>query len=137
MSKSRTRSALTLLFATALTLSLSVGCSKQSEGERCDRTNAGDTDCEDGLVCTNVGMNEDRCCPPDGASLGDSRCMRTGTSFGGQGNAGGSASGGASNGGASGGGNGGNGGLSSGGSSAGSSSDAGASGSTPGGAEGG
>ncbi|HET9933987.1 MAG TPA: hypothetical protein VFQ35_24960, partial [Polyangiaceae bacterium] len=64
MSKSRIKSALTLLFATAVTLSLSVGCSKQGEGERCDHTNAGDTDCEDGLVCTNVAPNQDRCCPP-------------------------------------------------------------------------
>jgi hypothetical protein len=125
MSKSRTKSALTLLFATSLTLALSVGCSKQGEGERCDRAAAGDTDCEDGLVCTNVGMNEDRCCPPDSAALGDSRCMRTTTSTGGQSSTGGAGGGGgASNGGAS---NAGNGGMSSsGGSSAGSSSDAGA-----------
>ena len=126
MWKSRTKSALTLLFATALTLSLSVGCSKQGEGERCDSTAAGDTDCEDGLVCTNVGVGtkEDRCCPPDGATPGDSRCMRTGTSTGGQSSTGGAGGGGgASSGGAS---NGGNGGMSSSGGSAGSSADAGA-----------
>ncbi|MFZ5891331.1 MAG: hypothetical protein ACOY0T_09795 [Myxococcota bacterium] len=111
MSKSRVwHSAVTLFFATAVSLSLSVGCSKQGEGERCDQKNAGDTDCDDGLICTNVSTSMTsenyRCCPPEGAAIGDSRCQRTGVSgTGGQSNSGGSSSGGSSNGGSSSGGN--------------------------------
>jgi hypothetical protein len=78
MSKSRVwQSAATLLFATAVSLSLSVGCSKQGEGERCDRAKAGDSDCEDGLKCDKVD-GQDRCCPPPGAPISDSRCQSTG-----------------------------------------------------------
>lgn len=99
MSKSKVHSAFALLIATAVTFSMSVGCSKQNEGERCDRMKAGDSDCEDGLICTKV-AGEDRCCPPDGSPIGDSRCSRTGTGSGsgGQGNSGGqTSSGGLSN----------------------------------------
>jgi hypothetical protein len=99
MSKSRIKqSAFTLLFATAVSLSLSVGCSKQGEGERCDHEKAGDSDCDDGLVCAHID-NQDRCCPPAGAPIGDSRCQRTGVSTGGQGNSGGSNTGGKASGG--------------------------------------
>ena len=75
MSKSRVwQSAVTLLVATAVSLSLSVGCSKQGEGERCDYPKAGDSDCDDGLFCVNVDK-QDRCCPPQGAAISDSRCQ--------------------------------------------------------------
>lgn len=103
MSKSRIKqSAVTLLFATAVSLMLSVGCSKQGEGERCDHEKAGDSDCDDGLVCVMADDGQDRCCPPSGAAVGDSRCQRTGASTGGQGNSGGSNSGGRASGGSGG-----------------------------------
>ena len=58
----------------ALSLALSTGgCSRQGEGERCDKTANADNDCEDGLICTPK-VGADRCCPPDGAPIDDSRC---------------------------------------------------------------
>jgi hypothetical protein len=57
-----------------------MGCSRQPEGERCDREAAGDTDCNDGLVCvlcTNLASGQvDRCCPPGSGSQSDARCER-------------------------------------------------------------
>jgi len=60
-------------------LSLALACSKQGEGERCDRraTNSGNEDCQSGLVCTprenlngtiiapGESTDEGRCCPAD------------------------------------------------------------------------
>jgi hypothetical protein len=78
------------------------GCSKQGEGERCSPNANGSEDCDDGLVCKEDKTVSDfgRCCPPEGAELGDSRCNFTST----PGSTGGSSSGGASNAGTSGGG---------------------------------
>jgi len=57
--------------------SVSSGCSRQAEGERCDFTWAGDQDCADGLVCTPCGnlqqQSIDRCCKPGGLYT-DARC---------------------------------------------------------------
>jgi hypothetical protein len=57
-----------------------MGCSRQSEGERCDREAAGDTDCNDGLrcvLCTDLATGQvDRCCPPTAGSESDSNCKR-------------------------------------------------------------
>jgi hypothetical protein len=57
--------------------SVSQGCSRQSEGERCDSEANGDLDCNDGLICKRCGdLQErvvDRCCPP-GTSYSDPRC---------------------------------------------------------------
>jgi len=57
--------------------SVSQGCSRQSEGERCDSEANGDLDCNDGLVCKRCGdLQErvvDRCCPP-GTAYSDPRC---------------------------------------------------------------
>jgi hypothetical protein len=63
----------------ALGASFAGGCSRQGEGERCDRLKAGgDGDCDSGLVCTLCGDLQDgltdRCCPPDG-KYSDSRCQ--------------------------------------------------------------
>ena len=54
-----------------------LACSKQGEGERCDRQVNEDEDCESGLVCkTKETLNQptDRCCPPEGAAVSDDRC---------------------------------------------------------------
>ncbi len=58
--------------ALAATASSLVGCSKQSEGQRCSRSNS-DDDCDTaaGLVCTpgsQLGGQSDICCPPSGAT---------------------------------------------------------------------
>ena len=57
--------------------SVSSGCSRQAEGERCDFAWAGDQDCADGLVCTPCGnlqqQSIDRCCKPGGVYT-DARC---------------------------------------------------------------
>ena len=57
-----------------------VGCSRQSEGERCDKDAAGDTDCNTGLVCVlcedlRSGV-VDRCCPPNAGDASDPACQR-------------------------------------------------------------
>ncbi|MGC4088576.1 MAG: hypothetical protein QM756_11905 [Polyangiaceae bacterium] len=79
MSKSRVwRSGLALLSVTSLSLLLSVGCSKQGEGERCDLTKAGQADCDDGLRCVRISDGVERCCPPEGTQIGDSRCQSSG-----------------------------------------------------------
>jgi hypothetical protein len=52
-------------------LALQTSCSQEPEGERCDLNNGvsgGDSDCNDGLVCTSateLGTETDRCCPAD------------------------------------------------------------------------
>jgi hypothetical protein len=57
-----------------------VGCSRQSEGERCVKQVAGDTDCNDGLVCVlciDLARGSiDRCCPPNPADASDPNCQR-------------------------------------------------------------
>jgi hypothetical protein len=57
-----------------VTGSFAGGCSRQGEGERCDLAANGDGDCDDGLICVSKVGNVDRCCPPEGAEPGDSRC---------------------------------------------------------------
>ena len=58
-----------------------VGCSRQGEGERCVRLAAGNTDCDEGLVCVScVNLAEgvvDRCCPENAGSASDDRCRRS------------------------------------------------------------
>ncbi len=56
-----------LLFAALVGALGAHGCSNYGEGERCelDSANGGNDDCQDGLVCRNVGTNGARCCPPD------------------------------------------------------------------------
>ena len=52
-------------------IALGTSCAQQQEGERCDRNNGisgGDSDCNDGLQCTEakvLGTDTDRCCPAD------------------------------------------------------------------------
>jgi hypothetical protein len=54
-----------------IALALETSCSQEPEGERCDLNNGvsgGDSDCNDGLVCTSateLGTETDRCCPAD------------------------------------------------------------------------
>ncbi|HKY41267.1 MAG TPA: hypothetical protein VJN18_35285 [Polyangiaceae bacterium] len=72
------RSAALFTLTSALLLGLlSPGCSQQGEGERCDNAQAGDSDCESGLICVRADRLleniTDRCCKPDG-SYDDSRC---------------------------------------------------------------
>jgi hypothetical protein len=56
-----------------------VGCSRQGEGERCDFNAAGNTDCDEGLVCVTCPElrtgTVDRCCPAPGAET-DVDCQR-------------------------------------------------------------
>jgi len=57
-----------LPFACLVALALAVGCSNQGEGEVCDVNagNAGNDDCQSGLVCTPgivPGERSGRCCP--------------------------------------------------------------------------
>jgi hypothetical protein len=62
---------------------LFVGCSRQSEGERCDKAAAGDTDCNDGLKCIEcedlARGGVDRCCPPDPTAHTKGDCDRADT----------------------------------------------------------
>jgi hypothetical protein len=57
-----------------------VGCSRQGEGERCDFTAAGDTDCDEGLVCVKCPElrtgTVDRCCPATPGAETDAACER-------------------------------------------------------------
>jgi hypothetical protein len=78
------RTALRTLVRAAIVIgsvsSLATGCSRQSEGERCDYTWAGDQDCDDGLVCTPCGKLQEptnsRCCRANGTYT-DTRCIPT------------------------------------------------------------
>jgi len=69
------------LTALLLAATMSFGCSRQAEGERCSPDN-GNQDCEGDLVCTLASDlrsddNVDRCCPEGTSS--DSRCdLKTG-----------------------------------------------------------
>ncbi|MCU0657315.1 MAG: hypothetical protein MUF64_19270 [Polyangiaceae bacterium] len=66
---------LALLAALLLTSPLlAPACSRQAEGDRCDR-NSGDSDCEDGLVCTNIGASIALCCPPQGQTVNVPACI--------------------------------------------------------------
>jgi hypothetical protein len=69
-----------IVFALA---TLFVGCSRQSEGERCDKDAAGDTDCNDGLkciICADLARGSvDRCCPEDPTAHTDGDCDRADT----------------------------------------------------------
>ena len=69
----------TALVAFSVTMGF-VGCSRQSEGERCDKAAAGDTDCNDGLVCVECEIlargSVDRCCPADQGASSDPDCKR-------------------------------------------------------------
>jgi len=78
---------------------LVASCSKQSEGERCDVLN-NDADCDSGLECVAaaelLNSEADRCCPPEGERIDDSRCRRrTGGTIGTGGGGGTASSGGA------------------------------------------
>jgi hypothetical protein len=73
MSRSR-RKVFSLVVLTGLALGVLTACSKQAEGERCDSVVAGNSDCEDGLVCTRISTEVERCCPPEGARISDDRC---------------------------------------------------------------
>lgn len=85
-----------LRYLCALPLSLVLwvpGCAKQAEGERCDFNRNGHQDCETPLVCVPatelIDDSTDRCCPEEGQSIGDDRCLRS-TGSGGTGGTGGS-----------------------------------------------
>jgi hypothetical protein len=55
-------------FLVSLALLLAVACSNQGEGEICDTDagDAGDDDCQSGLICTSLsGVVGARCCPSD------------------------------------------------------------------------
>jgi hypothetical protein len=73
------RLALIALIAVTVTLGFA-GCSRQSEGERCDQAAAGDTDCNSGLVCVLcvelAQGSVDRCCPADPNAASDPACAR-------------------------------------------------------------
>ena|SRR5687768_13161395 len=57
-----------------------VGCSRQGEGERCDFNAAGNTDCDEGLVCVTCPLlrtgTVDRCCPATPGAESDAQCER-------------------------------------------------------------
>jgi hypothetical protein len=57
------------------------GCSRQTEGERCDDLTGDTDDCDAGLVCTACErlrtLDVDRCCPPAGSDYSDPRCAPT------------------------------------------------------------
>jgi hypothetical protein len=76
----------TVLLGVAFALAIAPGCAKQGEGERCAPNAAGNTDCDDGLVCVqgeelldDVETADDfgRCCPPEGQAISDERCTRS------------------------------------------------------------
>jgi hypothetical protein len=96
------RLALAALVPALLLVCVIPGCSNEGEGERCGTTQADDSDCADGLVCTGNLLdapNTFRCCYPNGA-VTDSRCQTaTGVATGGTGGASTGGTGGASTGG--------------------------------------
>jgi hypothetical protein len=91
-----------LVLSCGVLLALGTACSKQAEGERCDREKAGDSDCEDGLRCIQVG-SADRCCPPEDSPISDDRCDPTQVPVGGSGGMSGGTTGGTDGGNVSGG----------------------------------
>jgi hypothetical protein len=89
---------------TAWLLALALGCGRQGEGERCDRKNGTegpDSDCADGLVCTESARLDtvsDICCPPEGQPATALACLgvpgtTTTTGVGGMGGMGGAGGG--------------------------------------------
>lgn len=78
----RIRTPLLLLATVSAVVAIAAGCSKQGEGERCSIAANNSEDCEDGLICTQAntlvdsgGTPVDRCCPPMGEQIGDTRCL--------------------------------------------------------------
>jgi hypothetical protein len=71
------------LLIAAASLWAFVGCSRQSEGERCDLAAAGDTDCNAGLKCIPCAQLDrgvvDRCCPAKAGDETTSACQRSAT----------------------------------------------------------
>lgn len=67
----------------ALSLNVALACTRQGEGERCISGN-NESDCEGSLVCVQADelqiRETDRCCPPEGESISDERCLRRGSS---------------------------------------------------------
>jgi hypothetical protein len=67
-----------VLLVTGAVALVTGGCSRQGEGERCDKRAAGDSDCDDGLICKSCAELAvgpvDRCCQRDG-SYDDERCI--------------------------------------------------------------
>lgn len=74
MSPAGRKNKVVLLLSASVVLAMVTACSKQGEGERCDARAAGNADCESGLIC-DTQLN--RCCPPEGARITDSRCNRS------------------------------------------------------------
>jgi len=76
----------TVILGVVLALAVIPGCAKQGEGERCEPNAAGNTDCEEGLICVadqelldKTGANDfGRCCPPLNEAISDERCTRAG-----------------------------------------------------------
>ncbi len=70
-----------------LALVLTTSCSQQQEGERCDLNNGisgGDSDCNDGLICTaakDLGTDTDRCCPADRSQSTVTPCIVSSSSL--------------------------------------------------------
>ncbi len=70
-----------------LGLVLTTSCSQQQQGERCDLNNGisgGDSDCNDGLVCTaakDLGTDTDRCCPADRSQSTVAPCIVSSSSL--------------------------------------------------------
>jgi len=71
------RTAFALLVVASSALAAVSGCSRQAEGERCERANNGNADCEDGLVCKEIDSctKLDRCCPGDDQPIGNDACI--------------------------------------------------------------
>jgi hypothetical protein len=61
---------------TLLLAGLAGACSNQGEGERCDQLadNNGDSDCNDGLTCQNIGNYGFICCPADRTQATTTQC---------------------------------------------------------------
>lgn len=53
---------------------LAPGCNNQGEGDRCDKNNNLDDDCNSPLVCTVTQGGTTRCCPPPGTSASAAAC---------------------------------------------------------------
>ncbi len=70
------RLALAAVLPVLFTFTIIPGCSEESEGERCgDATTPDDSDCQSGLVCTQIDSSHGifRCCNP--ARVTNSRCV--------------------------------------------------------------
>jgi hypothetical protein len=75
------RARFALLVAVTLAApALTVACSNQAEGERCDRNNE-DEDCQEGLICKSsqeLGGSADICCPKEEGASEIAACIRGG-----------------------------------------------------------